>query len=97
MKREWQLIREILEYVERTLRPEHVGRGLSVPKPEAFGSGYAEEEIEYHVQLCAEAGYLNLMPLMGTRIKSLTWAGHNKLDEMRVSNTKTSYPKVAGQ
>ena len=40
------------------------------------------DAIVYHVLLCEEAGFLTLTNDRG-RIGRLTWAGHEKLEELR--------------
>ena len=50
MKRYMELIIAILEYAERE------GNGKLLSQPEI--AGYTPEQINYHIQLCGEAGYL---------------------------------------
>lgn len=78
MRREMNLIRMILEYVE-----EKQVNSNSVPVPEF--PDYRNCVVEYHVLLCREAGYLDV-GVQGRSPKGIfrmTWAGHEKLDAMR--------------
>ena len=80
MKRHMKLIFQILEYIEIEKR-----NGNSVPLPEF--EEYSRSEVEYHVKLCEEAGYIDtLTPSNGSMpsaIIRITWDGHNTLDSMR--------------
>ncbi len=80
MKRHMKLIFKILEYVERSN-----GNGDSIPSPEF--DDYSRREVEYHVQLCSEAGYLTVKKSYGPQAELLifrmTWAGHEELGRMR--------------
>ena len=86
MKRDLDLVRKILEYVER----EQEDGPVNLPETE----GHTEPEVYQHVTMCRERGYLKLthkQPVNGspwpghrrTGIAQLTWEGHNALDEMR--------------
>ena len=87
MKRDWQLIKALLEYLEQALTPQNIDQGIFVPCPDALGTKCTKEEIAYHLNLCEEAGYITLSASHGIpRVKALTWNGHNKLDEFRGSN-----------
>ena len=87
MKRDWQLIKALLEYLEQALTPQNIDQGIFVPCPDALGAKCTKEEIVYHLNLCEEAGYITLSTSHGVpRVKALTWNGHNKLDEFRGSN-----------
>ena len=74
------LIRMILEYVEEKQSGPHK---VSIPE----FSDYRNCVVEYHVMLCQEAGYLEIIA-DGRSPKSILrmrWAGHEKLDEMRAA------------
>jgi hypothetical protein len=80
MKRELDLIREILLEVERHDQPQKPFRVEAV--------GYAPDQIAYHVKLLAEAGYLEAVDLsthhdLDWRPRALTWQGHEFLDATR--------------
>ncbi|MCY4655045.1 MAG: DUF2513 domain-containing protein [Dehalococcoidia bacterium] len=79
MKRKMKLIRKILEFSE-----EYFDGANRLPVPEM--KDYSDSQIEYHVRLCLEAGYLRA----DTRnegsvyaIYGLTWQGHELLDQLR--------------
>ena len=72
MKRHMNLIRAVLEYVECH------GDSEFLAPPEV--DGYSPGEIEYHIQLCEQAGYLETRQAYP---RTLTWDGHNALDKLR--------------
>ena len=85
MKRYMELICRLLAFAEGL---ESTG-GTFPPEM----SGFTPEQVHYHVQLCAEAGYLHVdknagvgSPYLRHRIMSLTWQGHEKLQELRGDN-----------
>ena len=81
MQRKMKLVRKILEYVEMSNTEDR----LNVPEFD----DYSEAEVQYHVGLCEEAGYLVLPQLREEPIRRfsgifrLTWAGHEALDDMQ--------------
>ena len=78
MKRKMTLIYKILEWTE-----SHADGDPKTP-PEI--QGYQDAEINYHIGLCIQAGYLeaNYRPIDRTyRIINLTWDGHEALDRHR--------------
>ncbi|MDE0534346.1 MAG: DUF2513 domain-containing protein [Albidovulum sp.] len=81
MKRQMKLIFQILKYAEA-----NVHNGEPAPMPEF--DEYSRSEVEYHVKLCDQAGYIDYIHGGGKRkapvsIENLTWAGHDALDRMR--------------
>ena len=79
MKRKMKLIHKILEWAERYADGD--------PKPHPEMEEYGDAEINYHIGLCMQAGYLEAEyePINRTyRIIYLTWDGHEKLDRHRV-------------
>ena len=78
MKRNMYLIKLILKYVEH--KDENNGRHLPTPEfPD-----YTDQQVSYHVELCNQAGYVEVLPTGGGAfLRSLTWSGHNALDELR--------------
>lgn len=74
-----QLIALILAYVE-----EQTKCG-AIPLPRF--KGYTHEQIVYHVKLCEEAGYLDIVVAAGsktpTAIHRMTWTGHEALEPLR--------------
>ena len=73
MKRYMKLIRTVLEYVECH------GNSEFLAPPEV--DGYTPEQVLYHVELCAQAGYIEAQS--GQHPRALTWQGHEALDKMR--------------
>ena len=83
MQRDTGLIAKILRFVETEGTP---GRILSQPSIE----GYDQPVVNYHVNLCAEAGFLRFQPAQGGRVDkssilALTWQGHDFLESFRAS------------
>lgn len=97
MKRDLDLIRDILNYVR-----EHGDsrKMLVIPDFEQLKSRYHIEKhvIAYHVELCVQAGFLSVssvgIEMPGTHIREygiidLTWDGHEYLEPaQRASNPK---------
>ena len=79
MKREMKLIRMILAHVEQS---RAIG---GIPLPEF--DDYRTCEIEYHVKLCEEAGYLDTVvsphDKMPVSICRMSWQGHEALERLR--------------
>ena len=80
MKRHNDLIAKILRNVEETA---DWGKTRCIPQV----NGYSEMEVQYHLVLCQEAGYLILNEVpKGTNhfptyaALRLTWEGHNALE-----------------
>ena len=77
MKRDMKLVRLVMEFVE-----EH---GSMRFKGKIPIEGYERDEITFHLQILASAGYVmlgqetltNMGPLM------LTWKGYDYIDELR--------------
>ncbi len=67
MKRDMRLIKSLLEHAE-----EH-GNGEEIPLPTL--TSWDTKAIEYHWELCQEAGFIN-----GSH---LTWEGHERLAVLR--------------
>ena len=78
MRRNLELIYQILEHVER----EHCNK--SVYLNDSPFEDFDYDEVASHTRLCAEAGYIDAefgqKPII---IRRLTWKGHDALDEMR--------------
>jgi hypothetical protein len=82
MKRDMKLIKLILEYTEA----EHIDQPLPVPEL----VDYSRLQIEYHIRLSEQAGYLETIDLVADEedinilnIYSLTWDGHDLLNQLR--------------
>jgi hypothetical protein len=83
MKRDTELIRKILLFLEENATPEHT--------TEVKISGHSEEEIMYHMKLLLDNGYIegyDSSPVKGIYISptGLTWTGHDFLDTVRSEN-----------
>lgn len=83
MKRRMKLIGLILKHVEQA---PHTGE-IQIPEFQ----DYTRNEVEYHVTLCSEAGYLDIVvdprdktPVM---IHRLTWEGHEALEKLYQKKT----------
>ena len=69
MKRDDALLTAILSKLEARGRPwigQDTVKSLAAPAP-----------LEYHIQLCADAGFVVASPVGDIR---LTWAGHDELE-----------------
>ena len=78
MRRDEELIKQILKYVEANGPAE---RGfLSYPDIE----GFDDATVEYHVRLCDDAGLVRTNK-HGSLIE-LTWRGHDTLDSLKNGN-----------
>ena len=82
MRRKMKLIEKILAHVERDSSEGEV------PIPEF--KDYTERQVQYHIALCQEAGFLvapegamNSGRIHFDVIHRLTWAGHEELDRLR--------------
>ena len=85
MKRDMNLIRRILEYLEDTETTD-----LTAP-PEI--PNVSTDVICYHARLCRQAGYISEYretlsgdrepKILVCRLGQLTWAGHQALGELR--------------
>lgn len=98
MERDMDLVRGLLKQIEAD------------PECNAFGfkrirvEGKSEEEIDYHLGLLDQAGYIKAMipPAMRTHyeVSSLTWAGHEFLDNIKDeriwSQTKEKIKEMPG-
>ena len=82
MQRKMKLIYKLLEYMECH------GRGEGLLPLEI--SGYTDAEVNYHIGLCQQAGYMEVQGVSGKEepfkryaMLNLTWAGHEALDQHR--------------
>jgi hypothetical protein len=83
MKRDMDLIRAILLWIESQPEGHNVGWNLTVP-------GYNDDEIGYHVHLMGQAGLLlvdnvTFSDSLAPRADpvSITWAGHEFIDSVK--------------
>ena len=76
MKRYMELIHMILHYTEENA----TGKPLMEPSY----NGYTPEQIRYHIELCSQAGYLQVQESgKRRRILNLTWKGQEELERSR--------------
>ena len=75
MKRDMSLVKQILKHIEKHAPGE---RGF-LPHPDI--EGYNSDEVEYHIRLCSQAGFVDLNDT--GYIIELTWQGHNTLVDLR--------------
>lgn len=89
MKRDWELIREILFEIEAK------NSWSELVRPEAI-EGYSIEDVAYHIHLLDQAGLITAQCLEPSRrrnagiyciAQNMTWEGHELLDIIRGGNT----------
>ncbi len=81
MKRDMDLIKTILLYLEENARPDQWIRGLNV-------EGYTEDQVYYHIKLLTETGLIEgrdagIDQYFMWYASTLTWEGHEFLDSIR--------------
>ncbi|MCI4678960.1 DUF2513 domain-containing protein [Rhodoblastus acidophilus] len=85
MKRDMDLIREMLLNLESW--PMERGAIVAIPpeSPAFLAGGHSGHEIEYHLNLIKEAGFINCPAEAMTHLyfSGLTWQGHDFLDSIR--------------
>jgi len=98
MKRDLDLIREIMLKIEADQKPDGHPKRIEIADCSA-------DEISYHIGLLAEAGLIHAATLSGDDRREhyatgLTWQGHEFLDAIRDNNAwnriKTKLANVAG-
>lgn len=85
MKRDMDLVRDLLLFLEKKSRPAYISQ-VDIPI-----EGHSASEIQYHLNLIYQAGFINGEPIKSTtsdRVISvlpfdLTWQGHEFLDTVR--------------
>ena len=75
MKRRMDLVLAILEWLAEQPRTWAV-----IPEEMA---GYDQEVVAYHVELCKQAGFINGDSLETSGYTRLSWAGHERLREIK--------------
>ena len=80
MRRDMELIHKILGWAEVN--------ATGGAQPIGPINGYTDQQVQYHIQLCGEAGYLrvqDMSSLAGSEfyIIQLTWRGHEELARAR--------------
>lgn len=98
MKRDMDLIRELLLKLEALpMRPGSVAH-IQSDAAEVQVNGYDIGQIEYHLSLIEKAGLIDtggVNPMMGIGFRSLTWSGHDFLDSVRSPDVWDKTKKVA--
>ncbi len=69
------LVLKLLEHLEC----HGTGREMAPPEIE----GYTPGQVEYHVYLCRDAGFVQCNPVAPRNMVRLTWAGHEELERLR--------------
>ncbi|WP_028227365.1 DUF2513 domain-containing protein [Paraburkholderia ferrariae] len=106
MKRDMDLIRELMLELEALSVPS---TDIILIAPDAIAvEGYDTQQIDYHLQLLAQAGLVDaggadgcgMRAGPGIAFRSLSWAGHDFLDAVREQDvwekTKAAAAKVGG-
>ena len=96
MKRDWDIIREILLYAEGADERLSEVHAIELPGRDAY-------EVYYNCKLLIDAGLISGTHVMGdpppTYVSGLTWHGHDFLDAIRDDNvwskTKSAIAKQA--
>lgn len=86
MKRDMDLIRELLLKLEAL--PMRRGGIVTIgPDDEEIAvPGYDPDQIDYHLSQIRKAGFIDeggAHPMVGIGFRSLTWAGHDFIDSVR--------------
>jgi hypothetical protein len=86
MKRDMDLIRELLLKLESV--PSEMGDvfSFSPEDKEVTVEGFTPAQIEYHLSLLREIGFIECpdsQPMLGITFSGLTWAGHDYIDAVR--------------
>ena len=103
MKRDMDLIRELMLFLEaQDLRPGAV-RYLSAYEGNLPVDGYTSDQIDGHLELIARSGFIvngGSRPMRGIAFMGLEWAGHDFIDSVRDPEiwkaTKSTVEKVKG-
>lgn len=97
MKRDMELIRKILEHVEKhqdvmeghSLNLSEVETDIAVDNIGPGAETYPWPQIHYHVWLCVDAGFVEGRISLDSKVwatshlRALTWKGHDMLEELR--------------
>jgi hypothetical protein len=103
MKRDMDLIRELLLKLEDLPVPANGFRMIHPDEAEVQVEGYTVEEIDYHLSLLDQACLIHAGGLdefgmqigPGIAFRSLSWAGHDFLDSVRNPDVWDRAKKVA--
>ncbi|QGA38184.1 DUF2513 domain-containing protein [Burkholderia glumae] len=86
MKRDMDLIRELLLKLESLPMERGYVLIISAGDQELHVQGYDDNQIDYHLSLIKEAGLIDSAgagSTMGYGFRRLSWAGHDFLDSIR--------------
>lgn len=86
MRRDMDLIRELMLKLEAMPRKPGIVEELSAGEGEMIFEGCSSDEIDYHLNLIVEAGFLATHGTMmsgAVLFDRLTWAGHDFVDSVR--------------
>jgi hypothetical protein len=86
MRRDMDLIRELMLKLEAMPRKPGIVEELSAGEGEMIFEGCSSDEIDYHLNLIVEAGFLSTHGMMmsgAVLFDRLTWAGHDFVDSVR--------------
>ena len=83
MQRKLDLLKKLLEEIEIVSGPS-----TSISSSKFEIEGYSYEQIDYHIELCLDAGLIEAEKLatkggVTYYVKRLTWRGHEFLDNIR--------------
>lgn len=92
MKRDWNLIRDILIAIEQSATFRDVIRPNEI-------DGYSEAEVSYHIALLEEAGLVTAKCIQKREdlfcmAQNLTWQGHEFLDKVRENTTWQNFKQT---
>ena len=104
MKRDMDLVRTILLYVEENARLNQIEYIAMSEIADAYPevSQFDQEDLDYHHKILVEAGYLTEVRAAtgdGSDLGLLTWEGHEFLDKVRdpkIWRTTKSKAKAVG-
>src|SRR5579863_9213556 len=88
MKRDMDLVRDLLIRLESVELPTGAWAHISGTEPELVIEGYSADQVEYHLRLLRDVGFVNdpstgSRPMVGIGFMGLTWEGHDFLDAAR--------------
>lgn len=85
MKRDMDLIRELLLRIEAVPADAGTVYGLELGGPELTIEDRSNDEIEQHMRLLTGAGFVDLSSEYsgGYALRGLTWEGHDFIDSIR--------------
>lgn len=85
MKRDMDLLRELLLKLESFPKDPGAIYGFEGHEPELAVDGASQDQIVYHLELLRGAGFIDSpgKPMHGVMFRRLTWSGHDFLDSVR--------------